>query len=273
MIEKVNLAQAEDWLLSKCVCSAGPRDRPFEEQHRWVALALVLEGTFEYRTTTGEAVLYPGSYLLGNERDCFECGHTHSVGDRCLALHLSPALVKEVSVSVAGCSRFRFRQPMLPARPELTSLAMSLQRLAKAHIPVAVDECVYGLVETVLATLRDRVPSPLRLAAIDVGRLSALLRHIDRHSSTAWSLEQLAAMARMSKYHFLRTFRRVTGMTPHRYLLATRLRRAVSSLTNTRLPISLIALNEGFNDLSTFNRYFRRMMNTTPHHYRATFGS
>jgi AraC family transcriptional regulator len=247
LLRRVPLAQGEGWSVHDCVCTAGPRDRRFEERHERMALALVLAGTFQYRTPAGQAVMYPGSYLLGNPDECFECGHTHSVGDRCVAIHASREMFEEVAASVAGSSRYRFEHPMLPARAELTAVATSLQ------------------------VLQARLPSPGRVAAADIRRLSAALHHIETNSALPLRLGHLAAIATMSKYHFLRTFRRVTGSTPHRYLLATRLRRAAAAIAQSRQPISAIALDEGFNDLSSFNRYFRRMMHATPNQYRSSF--
>ena len=270
-MRRIDLAKDEDWTVCDCICTAGPRDRRFEERHDDVSLALVMAGTFEYRTSTGDAVLYPGAYLLGNDGECYECGHTHSVGDRCLAVHVSRKLFEEVAATAAGFSRFRFRHPILPARPELTSLAASLQALATSKTALAVDESVYGLIETVVSALHAHAPPTTRLAAKDVRRLSAALRYIDTQASDSIQLEQLAAIATMSKFHFLRTFRRVTGTTPYRFVLATRLRRAAAALAGTRMPVGTIALNEGFNDLSSFNRYFRRMMKLTPSRYRSTF--
>jgi AraC family transcriptional regulator len=73
----------------------------------------------------------------------------------------------------------------------------------------------------------------------------------------------------MSPYHFLRTFRQVTGMTPHQYLLHTRLHRAATRLRENTDPISVIAYRAGFKDLATFNRRFRRLVGMTPSIYRA----
>ena len=72
----------------------------------------------------------------------------------------------------------------------------------------------------------------------------------------------------MSPYHFLRTFRRIVGMTPHQFILHTRLRRAAVRLRRTGESISAIAFATGFNDLSTFNRRFARIMGVSPSAYR-----
>jgi AraC family transcriptional regulator len=73
----------------------------------------------------------------------------------------------------------------------------------------------------------------------------------------------------MSPYHFLRTFRQVTGMTPHQYVLRTRLHRAAVRLRHSTDAVSTIAYDAGFNDLSTFNRRFRREMGVNPGAFRA----
>jgi len=67
----------------------------------------------------------------------------------------------------------------------------------------------------------------------------------------------------MSKYHFLRSFKRQCGMTPHR------LRAAAFALRAADAPVARIALDQGFGDLSTFNRTFRRVMGVTPKAYRS----
>jgi len=73
----------------------------------------------------------------------------------------------------------------------------------------------------------------------------------------------------MSPYHFLRTFRQVVGVTPHQFILRTRLNRAAVRLRRSSESVSTIAFEAGFNDLSTFNRRFRRVMGASPSAYRA----
>jgi len=231
-------------------------------------VALVTGGTFQYRSDTGTATLYPGAFLLGNDGACFECGHEHGTGDRCLAVHISRELFEEIAASSVGFSRFRFPTPMLPSRPEQASIAASLQFVATADARLEADEAVVSLVQTVVESFRRTVPSPPPLAAREARRLSAVLRYVESRSASPLDLGELAAVASMSKYHFIRTFRRATGTTPYRYILGTRLRRAASALVQTRLPVSTIALGEGFGDLSSFNRMFRRMTGVTPSRFR-----
>ena len=72
----------------------------------------------------------------------------------------------------------------------------------------------------------------------------------------------------MSAFHFLRTFRQVTGVTPHQCLLRTRLREAAISLATQPDKVLEIALASGFDDLSNFNHAFRAEFGVSPRAYR-----
>jgi transcriptional regulator GlxA family with amidase domain len=94
------------------------------------------------------------------------------------------------------------------------------------------------------------------------------IRLVESDSARPVRLKDLAASAGMSRYHFLRVFRRLTGMTPYQYLLSARMRRAAVELGTTRRPVLEIALDSGFGDLSTFNHRFRAVFGLTPSQYR-----
>jgi AraC-like DNA-binding protein len=260
------LAQSSDWRICDYRCTAGPEDRPFEEVHEGVSISLVVAGTFEYRTASGEALLYPGAYLLGNSGECFECGHRHGVGDRCIAVQVTSCLFEEIAASAAGTSGFKFRTPSLPPLKSMAGHSLRLHSFDGQGSVLALEADVCELIESAICTVTAQAPQ--RVAAHDKRRISKVLRHMDYHSATDLDLDALAAVATMSKYHFLRTFRRVTGATPHRYLMDVRLRRAALALTRRRESVAFIALNEGFDDISTFNRYFKLAYQATPTQFR-----
>ena len=98
--------------------------------------------------------------------------------------------------------------------------------------------------------------------------VTAALRRIEREPQAPLTLAALAGDSGLSPFHFLRTFRQVAGLTPHQYLLRTRLHRAALRLRRGAPSISDVAYDCGFNDLSTFNRRFRRLMGVTPGAWR-----
>lgn len=96
-----------------------------------------------------------------------------------------------------------------------------------------------------------------------------MVRRIEAEPDEPVTLSRLAQDAAMSPYHFLRTFNAVCGATPYQFVLAQRLRLAALRLRWTKEPISAIAYEAGFNDLSTFNRRFRRVIGMTPGAWRS----
>jgi AraC family transcriptional regulator len=95
---------------------------------------------------------------------------------------------------------------------------------------------------------------------------------IDRHPDAALTLGNLARAAGLSPYHFLRTFERLTGVTPHQYVLRARLREAGVRLAGEADKVLDIALDCGFGDVSNFNRAFRREFGVSPRIYRGVRG-
>ena len=265
-----NVAEGSDWQIAEIVCRAGPNDRAYEEQHRRMSISAVVAGSFRYRAEHGEALLYPGALLLGNAGTCFECGHDHGTGDRCIAVHIDADLFEEVAASAAGSHRFRFTAASLPAMPELLPTLVGLEALNETARPLAAESLVLRVVERVGEALSGAKVKRALPSRGDERRIGVVLRHIETHADQPLDLDQLAPLANMSKYHFLRTFRRVTGLTPYQFILALRMRRAAVRLATSADPVAHVAYDAGFGDLSTFNNRFRDVFGAPPTKFRAT---
>ena len=105
------IASGADWSIENVVCDLGPNDRPSHERFNRTTIAAVLARTFECGTRSKKALLYPGSFLLGNAGSHFECGHDHGGGDHCVAFHFDTALFEEIVSSAAGAARFLGMSP------------------------------------------------------------------------------------------------------------------------------------------------------------------
>jgi AraC-like DNA-binding protein len=241
-----------------------------------MCIAIVTSGTFTYRTTQGTAVLAPGTALLGNHGHCFECGHQHGIGDRCLSFRFTPELVESVISELPGARQLAFTLPNLPPLPELIPVVADATASRDAIDATPFEELALSLVAKVGIALTQMSSSARAKQSArhpshrDQRRVTEALRRIEAQFDQQLSLQQLAAEVAMSPYHFLRTFRAVAGVAPHQFLLHTRLQSAAVRLRCSGDPISTIALEAGFSDLSTFNRRFRRLLGASPGAYRAS---
>jgi len=264
------LASGSGWRVDDLVCSFGPHDRAFEEQHDAVCVAAVTDGTFQYRSTLGSAVLMPGALLLGNQRHSFECNHEHGVGDRCLSFQFTPEFLEGVVAAVPGARRIAFTVPRLPPHPALLPIVAAAESARDDGNGAEFEEVAVRLAGAVSAALVETKRSAHAPSRRDEKRVAAALRRIEADAEEPLSLSGLARGAAMSPYHFLRTFRAVVGMTPHQFILHTRMHRAAVRLRLTTERISAIAFTAGFGDLSTFNRRFQRTVGLSPSAYRAS---
>jgi AraC family transcriptional regulator len=192
-----------------------------------------------------------------------------------LAICFSPRLVEQLYFE-GHSSQF-----LEHLRPHDSVVSPMLQSIRQALARGCDDETWYDEQLTALLT-RMRVHQEELLAQVDRLALirAATRREVYRrvaratdllHSNYANGIDLtvLAATANMSKYHFLRLFKLVHGLTPHTYLQRKRIGVAVRLLESTRLTVREVAINVGFADDSTLVRQMRRWTRRTPGQVRA----
>lgn len=99
------------------------------------------------------------------------------------------------------------------------------------------------------------------------------LEYLDRSYMDDVTLDSLAAYAGFSRYTLSRMFRQHTGSTFTQYLSRKRVEMAMELLANTKMPVTQVALQCGFNSIATFNRVFREVKGCTPTQYRAIYAA
>ena len=102
--------------------------------------------------------------------------------------------------------------------------------------------------------------------------IQLVLRFISEHYADKITLEDMLSVVHMSKYHFVRVFKKYIGTSPYQYLQTIRISRAKMLLREGNLPNSEVGAQVGFADTNNFIRTFKQMVGSTPFQYRKKYG-
>ena len=263
------VARGDGWVVEDVVCTSGPDDRVYEEQHSHVRVAVVAAGTFQYRADcqsgTVRTLMTPGSVLLAAHGQCFECSHDHGTGDRCLSFGYTPEYFESLT---GDAGRHGRRVVRLPPLRDLSPLVARACAGVTGDADVAWEELSIELGARVVDLAKGGSPVRDRLPSRAEARVSRIVRRIEDQPDRSLTLRSLAREAGLSPYHFLRTFEQITGLTPHQYVRRTRLREAAAALLAEPGQVLAIALDCGFGDVSNFNHAFRAEFGVSPRQFR-----
>jgi AraC-like DNA-binding protein len=250
--------------VSEFRCDAGPDDAPFVERHTAHSISYVRCGSFGCRTLGRSFELVAGSIMVGHPGDDYICSHEHhACGDECLSFFPSPELVEEI-----GRGADPWRAGALPPLAELMVLGERAQAVVDGRSDLGLDEISHVLVRRFGAMAGGRVRKPQPATPRDRRRAVETALWIDGHSHQAIDLERAAGKAGLSPFHFLRVFSAVLGVTPHQYLVRSRLRHGARLLAGSDRAVTAIAYDVGFGDLSNFVRSFHRAAGISPRGFR-----
>jgi len=95
-----------------------------------------------------------------------------------------------------------------------------------------------------------------------------VIAHMRRHLAEPLDLDEIARIAGMSKFHFVRVFDQTTGTTPHHFLACLRVQRAKELLLNSDVSITDICLEVGYASLGSFSKTFSSLVGLSPYEFR-----
>ncbi|GGG66901.1 AraC family transcriptional regulator [Paenibacillus radicis (ex Gao et al. 2016)] len=145
--------------------------------------------------------------------------------------------------------------------------------LALEHMdPLAVQETQSLALEDLQSMLtagghRREEPAALAERLSDRNALQ-VLDYIRAHYTEQLDIDQLAAIALQSRYHFIRSFKLAVGVTPYQYVLQLRVEEAKRQLRMSEHTVTDISYNVGFSSPSQFYRVFMKFSGVTPESYR-----
>jgi AraC family transcriptional regulator len=240
---------------ARCFSDPGRR---IESSYAFSSIGVVVSGRFDYASPVGPAQAGPGTVLLGNAGEDFEYRYQDAAGVRRSVMALDGRLLAEVANDFGHAG---FPVSALPAGRATAPVYAAVRRFAAGH--AADEEALVRLAAACL--MAGAAPAPVA----STRRIREIAALIDERPEAPLGLSDLAGLVGLSRYHFIRAFRATVGETPRQYQIAARLRAAADLLVDTRAPITGIAFDAGFNDLSHFNATFRRAFGASPRAWRS----
>lgn len=219
-------------------------------------ICTVSAGSKSYTASAGQFVL-------------LDCYHPHSYGSEDLWeavwMHFDGPLARAYYDEIwSGCG------PVIsPAHPEvLSGLLSRIYEIFRTSCPLAentLSDYITRILNGLLFSVQGKKRSALRTSSI-----TDTIAYINEHFHESLSLDALAKQANISPYHFTRIFAKETGMTPHHYLIATRISAAKFLLKSSGTSIKEIAFRTGFQSETSFCNTFKKWEGCTPSQYRTS---
>jgi AraC family transcriptional regulator len=245
-------------------CSYGPGDRPFLESHSRYSLAYVRKGSFSLEARGNKHDLVAGALMVGYPGDEYMCTHEHHrCGDECLSFQFTPEAVDALDGETAA-----WRVAAVPPLAEMVVLGELAQSAVAGRSDVGLEEIGLLFAFRFQKKFSDGRAKKPQVSAADRRRAVEAALWIDEHCHEDIDLQATAAQVDLSPFHFLRIFAKAIGVTPHQYLVRSRLRRAARLLAEKDRSVTDIALDVGFADLSNFVRSFHRAAGVPPGRFR-----
>lgn len=263
-----SLCSVHDFLCRCHECSMSEK-----EQRDDFVIAYIRRGNFQFNSFRRTFDAHHGHFLLNKPHHEYRVGHVHAMPDECTIFSMPAENVQLLSHDYQSFGWF-LNDPdkksiLIPATPETEYLHHCLFQLVSTH-------CYSRLhTESLLSELFLKILSvneqqaDVRLLTDRQKRnllpgLEKIKTFISEHFVDDISVTQLADLGNMSQFHFARSFKQLTSVTPYQYLLRVRLQQAHQNLQATSLPISEIAFSAGFNSLEHFSASYKKWYGKAP---------
>lgn len=184
--------------------------------------------------------------------------------DLCASQYILPLVEGRMAVDT-------FLTPSLSYYPDISGCIQAIDRLCDIRpkgYQLAVKGWLFQLLYYLILNQKNR-ESVLRSKTKSLEKLKTILKYVEEHYAESISIEDMASLTYYSKSHFMKFFKSHMGMGFTEYLNDYRLTIAARLLTAADNSILEIASQAGFDNLSYFNRLFKRKYGDTPGHYRA----
>lgn len=232
--------------------------------HAAFGLGAIDAGAERFRYRGSEHLAPAGSLVLMNPDELHTGRAGADDGWRYRMIYIDPAVAEQLS----GERGWWFGEAVGRDAPRARRVSGLLDRLWHAHDALVFD----GLLLTLLQEVRVHARTPRPAASEGRLRFTPVIEFMRANLDRSISLEELAAVAGLSPFHFLRRFRSHHHATPHQMLMALRLFEAKQRLAAGEGPAAVAAAS-GLADQAHLTRALHRRYGVTPGRYQQQLGT
>ncbi len=256
----------------------------------WLSIKTMSNGQALYEIDGGRFVVDEGGYLILNHEQAYTIHIDSPTTVESFCVFFPPGWAEDVRRSAATPDAYLLDDPSLPVvqpvsfferlyphdtlvSPQIAQLRVALQQ--ERGDAGYLEEKLRLLLAGMLYLQADIQREIARVPAARPGTRVELYRRLHRardymHASLgeALTITDIAAVAELSPYHFMRSFKEVFGQRPHAYLTQRRLERARFLLARTDQAVTHICFEVGFESPGAFSSLFHRQTGLSPRAYR-----
>jgi AraC-like DNA-binding protein len=228
--------------------------------HEAYGFGVIERGVERFRYRGSDHLAPPDSIVLMNA-DVLHTGRAETLdGWRYRMVYIEPATLADIT----GDAGWWFDDAVVERdRPKGQYLSRLLEALWQVQDPLALD----GLLAQFVTGLRPYARSQRCTPQVSAGRFTDVIDYMQAHLDARIVLDDLAAVAGLSPFHFLRQFQAQYHVTPHQMLMARRLYAAKQWLSQGVAPVE-VAMRAGLTDQAHLTRAFGRRYGVAPARYQ-----
>lgn len=237
--------------------------------HEYYVIGFIEVGQRRLSCKNKEYVIGTGDIVLFNPLDNHACEQidNKTLDYRCL--NIKPEVMRKVTKEIKGKNYLPYFNSPVAYRSSHAVLLQDLHRMImNQQSCIEKEETFYFLFEKLIEEY-SKVEEAKETSVVEQ-QVANVCQYLEDHYFDCIGLEDLATISNMNKYTLLRSFTRIRGITPYRYLQTVRINEAKKLLEQGVKPLDA-AMQTGFTDQSHFSNFFMDFIGLTPGQYRDIF--
>lgn len=237
--------------------------------HEYYVIGYIESGKRRLSCKNNEYTIGTGDLVLFNPMENHTCEQIdqNTLDYRCI--NIKPEIMKKAVHEITGREYLpQFSQPVAFDSEQSSLLCELHQNIMEEQDDFKKEETFLFLIEQLLDEYT--LPYSESIESYLNTEIKEVCTYIEEHYAEHITLDDLSKIAKMNKYSLLRSFTRIMGITPYRYLETVRINVAKKLLEYGTEPIE-VALETGFVDQSHFSNFFKEFIGLTPKQYKNIF--